>query len=41
MALLMDVHSLGGGVTVDDVTNAHKADLGSRTRTTSTTCATG
>jgi len=27
MPLFMDVHNLDGGVTVDDVANAHKADL--------------
>jgi hypothetical protein len=27
MALFMDVHNLEGGVTVDDVAGAHKADL--------------
>ncbi len=27
MPLFMDVHSINGGVTVDDVANAHKADL--------------
>jgi hypothetical protein len=27
MALFMDVHSLGGGVTMDDVAKAHQADL--------------
>ncbi len=27
MALFMDVHNLEGGVTVDDVAQAHKADL--------------
>jgi len=27
MALFMDVHSLGGGVAMDDVAKAHQADL--------------
>jgi hypothetical protein len=27
MALFMDVHSIGGGVTMDDVAKAHQADL--------------
>ena len=27
MALFMDVHNLDGGVTVEDVAGAHKADL--------------
>jgi hypothetical protein len=27
MALFMDVHNIEGGVTVDDVIGAHKADL--------------
>jgi hypothetical protein len=27
MALFMDVHALGGGVTMDDVAKAHQADL--------------
>jgi len=27
MSLYMDVHSLDGGVTVDDVAKAHRADL--------------
>ena len=27
MALFMDVHNIEGGVTVDDVVGAHKADL--------------
>ncbi len=27
MALFMDVHNLDGGVSVDDVAKAHKADL--------------
>jgi Protein of unknown function (DUF4242) len=31
MALFMDIHSVGAGVTMDDVAKAHQADLATQT----------
>ena len=41
MALFMDSHTIEGGVAASDVAAAHEADLATRDRTASATCATG
>ena len=41
MALFMDVHTIGGGVSADDVAQAHRPTWRSRPGTACSTCATG
>jgi hypothetical protein len=41
MPLYMDIHSIDGPVSIDDVANAHAADLQTHPSSTCTTCATG